>query len=474
MSVVRPRGGEDVTTHELPADALSTLESTFRGDLVVPGDETYRDERRVWNGLVNKYPAVIARCDGVADVLSAVNAARDHGLPLSVRGGGHGVAGNAMVDGGLVVDLSPMDDVRVDPEARTARVGGGATWADVDRQTQQFGLAAPGGVVSETGVAGLTLGGGMGHLRRKYGLSCDNLRSADVVTADGRLVVASEDRNEDLYWALRGGGGNFGVVTSFEFDLHPVGPEVRSLFVWYSADDARAVFEYVRDHALDAPRELSFLPFYAWIPDLPEFPESQWGEPAVALFGCYAGDSEDVEEVLAPWRSIADPVADLSAPVPYVDLQQSLDADYPDGRNYYWKSVYVDELTDELVEKVLDHADRCPSKLTTIDVWQGGGAITDTGEDEAAFPYRDAPFGLNYEANWDDPRETTANVEWVRDCVTDVRELDVVRGQYVNFAGLGEDAAAVAYGDSYDRLARVKERYDPENVFRGHQNVRPE
>ncbi|WP_158057891.1 FAD-binding oxidoreductase [Halorussus halophilus] len=467
-----------MTTNELPADALSTLESTFRGQIVVPGDESYHDERRVWNGMINKYPAAITRCDDVADVLAVVNVASDHDLPLSVRGGGHGVAGNALVDGGLVVDLSEMDDVRVDPEGRTARVGGGATWGDVDRQTQQFGLAAPGGVVSETGVAGLTLGGGMGHLRRKYGLSCDNLVSADVVTADGRLVVASEDRNEDLYWALRGGGGNFGVVTSFEFDLHPVGPEIESLFVWYHGDEARAVFEQFREWGPDAPRDVSVLPFYAWVPEIEEFPEEHWGEPAVAILGCYAGDSSAVEsaegEPFGPLKTIADPIADLSSPMPYVELQQMLDVDYPDGRNYYWKSVYVDELTDELIDRILDHAAGCPSKLSTIDVWQGGGAITDLSQEDAAFPYRDASFGLNYEANWDDPRMTAEIVEWVRESVEDVRKLDVVRGQYVNFAGLGEDAASVAYGDSYSRLAQVKERYDPENVFRGHQNVRPE
>lgn len=463
-----------MTTDELPADALSTLESTVHGELVAPGDESYHDERRVWNGMVNKYPACIVRCDGVADVIAAVNFARDHDVPLSVRGGGHGVAGNALVDGGLVVDLSAMRDVRVDPEVRLARVGGGATWADVDRQTQQFGLAAPGGVVSETGVAGLTLGGGMGHVRRKYGLSCDNLRSADVVTADGRLVVASEDRNEDLYWALCGGGGNFGVVTSFEFDLHPVGPEVESLFVWYHGDDAHEIFDYFREWAPDAPREVSALPFYAWVPEIEEFPEEHWGDPAVAILGCYVGDVEEGTEVLAPLKEISDPIVDFSGPISYVELQSMLDADYPDGRNYFWKSVYVDELTDEVLDRILAHAETAPSKLTTIDVWQGGGAITDTSEEEAAFPYRDAKFGLNYEANWDDSGETAANVEWVRESVEDVRELDVVRGQYVNFAGLGEDAATVAYGDSYSRLARVKERYDPENVFRGHQNVRPE
>ncbi|WP_135851979.1 FAD-binding oxidoreductase [Halorussus salinus] len=465
-----------MTAHEIDRDAVASFAADFAGEVVTPEeDERYEQARHVWNGMRNERPAAVAYCTGVADVRAAVAFAREEDLRLTVRAGGHGVAGNAVEDGALVADISGMDEVRVDPDERTVRVGGGARWADVDRETQQFGLAAPGGVVSDTGVAGLTLGGGMGHLRRKHGLSCDNLRSADVVTADGELVVASEERNPDLFWALRGGGGNFGVVSSFEFDCHPVGPEVETVFVWYPGDAAREVFASFREYARDAPRAVSALPFYAWVPELDEFPDESWGDPAVALLACYAGDPDEGATVMEPLREFADPVADLSGRMPYVELQSMLDEDYPKGRYYYWKSLYLDELSDEVITKILAHAEECPSKLTTIDLWQLGGAVADPdeGADATAFPNRDAPYLLNYEANWDDPRETTANVEWARESVAELRDSDAVRGQYVNFPGMGEDAARVAYGDSYDRLAEVKATYDPENVFRGHQNVTP-
>lgn len=462
-----------MTEHDTDDEARTALVADFAGTLVAPGDASYEQARRVWNGMINKRPALIAYCEGVADVQAAVAFARERDLPLTVRGGGHGVAGNAVADGGLVVDLSAMDEVRVDPEERTVRVGGGATWANVDRETQRFGLATPGGVVSDTGVAGLTLGGGFGHLRRRYGPSCDSLRSADVVTAEGELVVADADRNPDLLWALRGGGGNFGAVTSFEFDCYPVGPEVATAFVWYPGEQVREVLTAFREYAADAPREVSALPFYAWVPETEEFPEESWGDPAVAILGCYAGNSAEGEDALDPVREFTDPVADLSGTIPYTELQSMLDEDYPSGRYYYWKSLYLDELSDEVIDRIIAHAEECPSKLTTIDLWQLGGAVADPDEG-AAFPHRDAAYLLNYEANWDDPRETTANANWVRDSVASVRELDAARGQYVNFAGLGEDAARVAYGDSYDRLAEIKSEYDPRNRFRGHQNVAPE
>ena len=459
-----------MTEHDFDANALA---SAMEGHLVTPGDEAYRHARRVWNGMINRYPAAVAYCDGVADVRAAVRFARENDLSVTTRGGGHGVAGNAVGDGALVVDLSAMDDVRVDPEERVARVGGGAQWGDVDRETQQFGLATPGGVVSDTGVAGLTLGGGYGHLRRTYGLACDNLRSVDVVTADGRLVTASADRRRDLFWALRG-GGNFGVVTSFEFDLHPVGPEIETLFAWYHGEEGRATYEFFRERAADTPREVSVLPFYAWVPEIPEFPEAHRGDPAVAFLGCYAGDPDEGAEALAPYREFADPLVDLSGRTTYVELQSMLDADYPHGRYYYWKSLYLDELTDEVLDLVLAAADDCPSKLTTIDLWQLGGAIADEPEGGSAFAYRDAPYGLNFEANWDDPRESAANVEWAREYVAKIRELDVARGEYVNFPGLHEDSARTSFGRNVDRLEALKRDYDSENVFRGHKNLRSE
>ncbi|WP_049972064.1 FAD-binding oxidoreductase [Haladaptatus cibarius] len=454
---------------------VETLESELNGDLITPEDEERYDEaRRVWNGMINRRPALVARCEGVADVQAALRYAREHDLPIAVRGGGHGAAGRATVDDGLVIDLEPMHWVQVDPDSRRTRVGAGATWGDVDRETQQFGLAVPGGVVSVTGIAGLTLGGGMGHVRRKYGLSCDNLVSADVVTADGEFIRASEDDHEDLFWALRGGGGNFGIVTAFEYDCHPVGPEVAMCFVWYDGKQAEDALTFFREYTEDTPDEVSLLPFYAWVPELAEFPESSWGDSAIAFLGCYAGDPEEGEEALRPVREFADPVVDFSGTMLYVELQSMLDEDYPDGRYYYWKSLYLDELNDEVIDSIVACSERCPVPLSTVDVWQGGGEIARVDADETAFPYRNVPYGLNFEANWDDPRETDAAVEWVRESIAEMRAHSEARGQYVNFPGLEEDSSEIPFGDHAERLAEVKAKYDPEGVFRAHGNLKAE
>ncbi|WP_227352711.1 FAD-binding oxidoreductase [Haladaptatus salinisoli] len=461
------------STEETLESAVESFESELKGELVTPDDEAYDEVRRVWNGMINRRPALIARCEGVADVIVAVTFGREHDLPIAVRGGGHGVAGRAIVDDGLVVDLEPMNWVHVRPDDRRVRAGAGATWGDLDRETQLFGLAVPGGAISDTGIAGLTLGGGMGHVRRKYGLSCDNLVSADVVTADGEFVTASEDEHEDLFWALRGGGGNFGVVTAFEYDCHPVGPEVATCFVWYDGDRATDALRFFRQYTEDAPDEVSVLPFYAWVPELDEFPESSWGDPAVAFLGCYVGDLDEGEEALRPIREFADPIVDLSGTIPYVELQMMLDEDYPNGRFYYWKSLYLDELNDEVIESIVACSERCPVPLSTVDIWQLGGAVARVDGDETAFAYRDAPFGLNFEANWDDPRETDAAVAWVRESIAEMREHPEAHGQYVNFPGLEEDPSRVPFGENAARLAEVKSKYDPEDVFRAHGNIEP-
>ncbi|WP_458206886.1 FAD-binding oxidoreductase [Haladaptatus sp. NG-SE-30] len=454
--------------------AVAAFESELKGDLVTPEDEDAYDEaRRVWNGMINRRPSMVARCEGVADVIVAVTFAREHGLPIAVRGGGHGVAGRATVNDGLVVDLEPMNWVRVEPDDRRVRAGAGATWGDLDRETQAFGLAVPGGVVSDTGIAGLTLGGGMGHVRRKYGLSCDNLVSADVVTADGEFITASEDEHEDLYWALRGGGGNFGVVTSFEYDCHPVGPEVATCFVWHDGDRVTEALQFFREYAKDVPDEVSLLPFYAWVPEMDEFPESLWGDPAVVFLGCYAGDPEEGEEALRPVREFADPVADFSGTMPYVELQTMLDEDYPNGRYYYWKSLYLDDLNDDIIESIVSCSERCPVPLSTVDIWHLGGEVARIGEEETAFAHRDAPYSLNFEANWDDPRKTESALAWVREGIAEMREHPEVRGQYVNFPGLEEEPSAVPFGENAERLAAVKAEYDPENVFTAHGNIEP-
>jgi FAD/FMN-containing dehydrogenase len=447
----------------------------FHGRVVRPGDADYDDARAVWNGMIERRPALIARCAGVADVVDAVTFARENDLPLSVRGGGHNVAGTAVCDDGLVVDCSGMTAVRVDPEARTAWVQAGATWADLDRETQRFGLATPGGVVSDTGVAGLTLGGGIGHLRCKHGLSCDNLRSVELVTADGEFLTASAEENPDLFWGLRGGGGNFGVVTAFEFDLHPVGPEVATVFVFYPGEDLEAVLRGYREYADAAPDEVSTLAFAGEIPEEELFDPEDVNETKVAVLGCYAGPVEAGEDALVPFRELAEPLTDLSGTMAYTDLQGLLDEDYPDGMRYYWKSLYLDGLSDPAIDRIAYWSEVAPSALSTVDVWPLGGAIADVGLGESAFAGRGAPFLLGVEANWEDPVDDEANVEWVRDVIEDMRGFSD-GSVYLNFPGFLEDNDATmrtTFGSAYERLVALKDEYDPTNLFDHNANVAP-
>ncbi len=450
--------------------------SSLRGELLRPGDAGYEEARLIWNGLIDKRPALIARCADVANVVESVNFARENDLLVAVRGGGHNVAGTAVVEGGLVIDLSPMRAIRVDPERRTARAEGGATLGDLDRETQAFGLATPLGVVSETGIAGLTLGGGIGWLRRKYGLSSDNLVSVDVVTADGRLLTASETENADLFWGIRGGGGNFGVVTSFEYRLYPVGPEVMCCFVFYPGDRAKEVLRFCDEYTAQAPDEVSPLAFLGRVPSVEElFPEEWHGKPFVALLVVYAGDAEEGERVLRPLRELGDPIADLSARMPYTEAQAILDEDYPEGWHYYWKSVNVNSLSDEVIERLVAHAEAAPSDHSTIDVWYQGGAMSRVGAGETAFGDRSAPILLGLEANWEDPRTDEANVAWVRDCFSDMQRFSD-GSIYLNFPGFleeGERLLRGAYGENYERLVALKNEYDPTNLFRVNQNIKP-
>ncbi|WP_252699784.1 FAD-binding oxidoreductase [Natronosalvus vescus] len=459
------RTPQERTTDDLSGRALDALEATIRGDVLRPSDPSYEDARRVWNGMIDTRPTLIVRCSGTADVVSAVDFARENDLEVSVRGGGHNVAGTAVHDDALVIDLSEMTGVRVDREARTVRAEGGATLGDVDRETQLFGLATALGAVSETGIAGLTLNGGYGHLSRQYGLSLDNLISVDVVTADGRVHTASADRNEALFWAIRGGGGAFGVVTSFEYALHEVGPEVYALFVWFRADDAATVMDEFRKWTAEAPREAGALAFTAHVPDLEEFPEDSWGESALAFLGSYRGDLEDAEEVFRPVLESVAPIVDFSGPMDYADLQSMLDEDYPDGMRYYWKSTYLTELSDELVDILVEYTDSAPSALSTIDLWHLGDAVADVPQDATAFWHRDKPFMFNVEANWTEPADDDVNVAWAREAMAAVEALPSAAGRYANFPGLEEDPAAMRYGENYERLVELKTRYDPTNLF---------
>ncbi|WP_293029810.1 FAD-binding oxidoreductase [Natronococcus sp.] len=398
----------------LSSEDVASLAADFAGEIVRPVDPGYDDAREIWNGMIDRYPALVARCSGVADVVAAVNFAREQGLEVAVRGGGHNVAGTAVNDGGIVVDLSEMTAVRVDREAETVRAEGGATLGDVDRETQLFGLATALGAVSQTGIAGLTLNGGYGHCSREYGLALDNLVSVDVVTADGRVRTASRERNADLFWGLRGGGGALGIVTSFEYELHEVGPEVDALFTWFRADE---------------------------------------------VFGSL------LEGVT--------PLVDLSGEMAYVDLQSMLDEDYPDGLRYYWKAIYLEELDDAIVDLMLEYNESAPSELSTLDLWHLDGAVADVPRDETAFWHRDKSHMLTVEANWEDPDADDANLEWAREAITETETLSVASGRYGNFPGLYEEPARARYGDNYDRMVDLKTEYDPENLFRLPGNVEP-
>ncbi|WP_440005834.1 FAD-binding oxidoreductase [Halomicrococcus sp. SG-WS-1] len=456
-------------------ERIDQFEVGLRGELIRPDTPGYDDARAVWNGVIDKRPALVARCAGVADVISAVEFARETELLVAVRGGGHNVAGTAVCDGGLVIDLSEMTGVRVNPETRTAWSQAGATWADLDHETQEFGLATPGGVVSDTGIAGLTLGGGIGHLRCKYGLSCDNLRSVELVTADGEFVTASAEENVDLFWGLRGGGGNFGVVTAFEYDLHPVGPEVATCLVFYPGDRLTEVLQAYREFVATASEEISTLVFAGELPDEELFSADELHEQKFAIMGCYAGRATVGEDELAPLREFIEPIADFSDTVPYAEFQQLLDEEYPEGMRYYWKSLYLDGLPDTAIDRIEYWADAAPSPLSTVDVWQLGGAITDVDVEESAFAGRYSPFLLGVEANWEDAANDEANVEWVRDCLDDVRQFSD-GSVYLNFPGFlegGDDTMRTTFGSAYDRLVALKDEYDPTNLFSRNQNVAP-
>lgn len=471
LRVTRNTGAEGA----LDDRAVEEFELRLRGGLVRPGDAGYDEARGVWNGVIDRRPALIARCKGAADVIEAVGFARENDLLLAVRGGGHNVAGLGTVDGGLLIDLSPMKGVDVDAERRTVRAEGGVTLGELDHKTQLFGLAAPMGVVSETGIAGLTLNGGLGWLRRKYGLSSDNLVSADVVTADGRFLKASTEENADLFWGIRGGGGNFGVVTSFEYRLHPVGPEVMFCFVLYPGDRAKEVLRYCEEYIAQAPDEVSPLGVLGRVPRDEMFPREWHGEQYAALLAMYAGDVREGERIMRPLRELGEPIADFSGTMPYAEAQKVLDEDYPDGWRYYWKSSNVESVDDEVIERLVHHAETAPSDHSTIDVWYQGGQMGRVPAEATAFGDRSEPILLGIEANWEEPEHDAANIAWARECVDDMRRFSG-GGTYLNFPGFleeGETMMRDAYGVNYARLARIKAKYDPANLFRVNQNIEP-
>jgi FAD/FMN-containing dehydrogenase len=461
--------------HTTALDLPALLAERLNGVVIAPAHPDYDTARRVWNGMIDRHPAAIARCTDADDVATAVRFALERGLPLAVRGGGHNVAGTAVCDDGVVVDLSEMCGVRLDASARTVHVQGGATWADVDEVTAPLGLATTGGVVSETGVAGLALNGGVSHQRRRDGMTVDNLVSAEVVLADGSRVRASADEHADLYWALRGGGGNFGVVTSFELLVHELGPDVFGLHVAYPLEDAARVLTGWRDAVAGAPDELSTAGLIWTLPVIDELPEHLRGKAYVGVAGMWAGDPDEGERATRALRELATPLIDMSARVDYLDYQRSLDPFYPAGLRYYWKALYLDGLSDAAVDTTVDWSERRPSDDSLIIIRHCGGAISRVGADETAFGDRGSEWMLSIDATWHEPADDEVNIAWTRDFY--VASLPHSDGKvYFNFPGLleeGEAAVRSTYGANHERLARIKAAYDPDNRFRLNQNIRP-
>ena len=455
--------------------AIEQFRATFWGEVVAIGDDAYESARRVHNGMIDRTPAVVVRPRGVASVQAALAFAREQGWNIAIRGGAHSVAGHGTCDGGMVVDLSLMRAVWVDSEARRARVQGGALLGDVDRETQLHGLAVPAGQVSTTGVAGLTLNGGMGCMQRKYGLTCDNLIAAELVTADGRIVRASEDENPELLWALRGGGGNFGVVTSFEFALHPIGPLVYAGLVAFPLAQATEVLEFLRDYIRDAPEELSVDAIFQHAPPLDVIPEDMRGKPMIGLFVRYIGAIEDAEPVVRPLQEFATPIMNFVGPMPYVMVQSMIDALNPKGWLNYWTGEYVAELGPKEIELLVEHGSNLPSHASVIQVIPFNAAVTRVAPDDTAFAHREASWLIHFLGQWSDPADTDRCRAWAKAGGTDMRALGT-GDVYLNLVTDDEDVDRVtAFWDSgrLGRLAAVKAAYDPDNVFHFNHNITP-
>jgi FAD/FMN-containing dehydrogenase len=454
--------------------AVQEFAANFHGELIRRGDDGYDDARAVFNAMIDRHPALIARCTGVADVVAAVNFARENDVVVAVRGGGHSVPGYAVCEGGIVIDLSPMKGIRVDPEARTARAQAGATWGEFDRETQQFGLAITGGRVTHTGIAGLTLGSGSGWLERKLGLTFDNLISADVVTADGEFLKASESENEDLFWGLRGGGGNFGIVPSFEYRLHPVGPIVLGGMLLHPFSKAGELLRFWRDYLEEAPDELGGAAAFMTAPPAPFVPEHMKGKLAAGLIVFYAGSPEEGEEWVRPLKEFGPPEVDLVEPMPYTVVQTLLDPANPPGRNNYWKAEHLDELSDEAIDTMVVHAAKIGSPFTILVILPMGGAISDVEEDETAIGGRDAACGVHAISMWENPAESETHIAWAREFMQ-AMEPFAIPGISLNFTSdQTEDKVKASFGsEKYERLVALKNKYDPTNLFRLNQNIKP-
>jgi FAD/FMN-containing dehydrogenase len=456
----------------MQSTVIDQLREQVRGDVIAPDDEGYDEARAVYNAMIDRRPAVIVRAANAGDVMAAVNLARENQLDLAVRGGGHSVPGFGTCDDGVVIDLSGMRGVRVDPVASTARAEGGATWGDFNAATYPFGLATTGGIISTTGVAGLTLGGGIGYLTRGFGLSLDNLISVDIVTADGRFMVASEHENEDLFWALRGGGGNYGVVTSLEFRLHPV-KDIYGGPMFFELSEVENVLTFFRDFIADAPEQLGAFPAFQIAPPLPFIPQDRHGDTLIAMVACWAGPMEEGEKILRPFHDVAPVVAEFVGPMPYPALNSAFDALVPPGLQHYWKASFVKELTDEAIAAHQVHGPEVPVVNSTVHIYPINGAVHRVAPDATAFAYRDANFATVIAGMWPDPSQNDANTAWVRGYYDATAPLSE-EGGYVNFmAGDDQGRIKANYKGNYERLVDIKRKYDPDNLFHLNQNIKP-
>ncbi len=455
------------------ADRIADLEKRLQGPVLQLGDPGYDQARRMWNGRFDRKPALVARCASAQDVAAAIRFAREEGLEISVKGGGHSYAGNSVLDDSLLIDLSTLDAVAVEADARRAIVGGGARWGAVDAATQVHGLAITGGTVSTVGVAGFTLGGGSGWLARKHGLALDNLRGAEVVTPDGQIRRADDEENSDLFWALRGGGGNFGVVTSFEYALHPVGPEVLAGQVFYPFDRAPELLRFYRDYFREAPDEVMCYPFILRVPPIELFPEPFHGQLALDFVVAYAGPVEEAEEHLQPFRELGDSFLELVAPQPYLTLQQSFDAGMPAGNRWFSRSLQMDELSDDAIDTLVRSLDPFPGEFTVVYLGPNDGAVARVPTDATAYPHRSSAHELHVFPGWLDPAQDAANIAWA-ETVHDAMSPFGNGRVYVNLLGDREtERVPEAYRENLDRLRKLKAKWDPDNVLQGNHNITP-
>jgi hypothetical protein len=454
--------------------SVNLLKASFAGELIRPGDTGYEESRKVWNGSIDRRPGLIARCTAVADVLAAVRFAREHELLTAVRGGGHSFPGFSVCDGGIVIDLSPMKRIRVDPEARRVHAQAGVLLGELDHETQAFGLAVPAGIVTHTGIAGLTLGGGTGWIMRKYGLTIDNLRSVDLVTANGEFITANDKENPNLFWGVRGGGGNFGIVTEFEYRLNPLGPQVMAGPVFWPMDEASRVLHFYRDWITDCPDELMTIVVQRKAPALPLVPPELVGKHVISVVACYAGPVEDGEKLMQPLKSFGSPILDLCMPKPFVVHQGTFDPSFRHGWWYYVRSCDVAELNDDIIDIMVEYGKRIVSPITSMALWQMGGAVARVDESETAFNGRSAGFTFNINGNSESAKGFGEERTWVRDYWSALKPYHT--SVYMNFLmEEGEDRIRQAYGaEKYDRLKALKREYDPTNFFRLNQNIAPD